>query len=555
MRKDKDPYKVLIIEDNLGDFILVSDFMEETILAPEIDHAADFKQAVEKLSLPASSTYNAIFLDLSLPDKSGEELIIQILRIVKQTPVIVLTGYTDASFAIKSLSLGASDYLLKDELSATTLYKSLIYNIERYKTLLRLKESELRYSDLFHLSPQAMFVVNRESYHFLDVNEAAISHYGYSKEEFLGMSLKEIMPEDGFKNYECRGVDGNVDQATFRNLFQLRLKSGVWVDVELRCNLLLFNGIKAEVILANDVTERLTHLKIIQERNSRLKEIAFEQSHVVRAPLSRMMGLINLIKTTQVDQKEELLQLLGYIENSAYEIDGIIREIVRKTETLKQEVNQPSPAMPSSAVQEGSSNRPPTKSPLQRLDQVIQAVDRINATDPNLEADGTPKELAYSQRMTQMLADFEPEASELLQIAARAQHIKRWSIPRDSYPMDRTGYLTWRTKLKKFHGALTGELMQSCGYPVDKIQRVDDLINKRQLKSDGETQCLEDVTCLVFLSHYFEDFLSKHEAEPDKVVDILRKTWKKMSTKGHEAALKLPLSERALTLVKRALEN
>ncbi|WP_209330285.1 response regulator [Lunatimonas salinarum] len=337
MRKDKDPYKVLIIEDNLGDFILVSDFLEETILAPEIDHAPDFKQAVDILNQSAAGSYNAIFLDLSLPDKSGEDLIIEILKMVRQTPVIVLTGYTDASFAIKSLSLGASDYLLKDELSATTLYKSLIYNIERFKTLLRLKESELRYSDLFHLSPQAMFVVDRVSNQFLDINEAAISHYGYSKEEFLEMTLNDIMQEDDFKKYECRPAEKNPDQSSFQNLFRFRLKSGTWVDVELRCNLLLFNGIKAEVILANDVTERLTHLNIIQEQNRRLKEIAFEQSHVVRAPLSRMMGLINLIKTTQISQKEELIQLLGYIEGSAYEIDDIIREIVRKTETLKQE--------------------------------------------------------------------------------------------------------------------------------------------------------------------------------------------------------------------------
>jgi len=339
MRKDKDPYKVLIIEDNLGDFILVSDFLEETILAPEIEHASDFKQAAEKLTHLSPNTYSAIFLDLSLPDKSGEELIIQILRMVKHTPVIVLTGYTDASFATKSLSLGASDYLLKDELTATTLYKSLIYNIERYKTLLSLKESELRYSDLFHLSPQAMFVVDREGHQFLDVNEAAITHYGYTKEEFLGMGLRDIMPENGvgFNHYECRESSSDQDQSSFRDLVKLRLKSGVWVDVELRCNLLLFNGIKAEVILANDVTERLTHLNIIQDQNRRLKEIAFEQSHVVRAPLSRMMGLINLIKTTEISPTEDLIQLLGYIEGSAYEIDEIIREIVRKTENLKQE--------------------------------------------------------------------------------------------------------------------------------------------------------------------------------------------------------------------------
>ncbi|WP_209330286.1 DUF4202 domain-containing protein [Lunatimonas salinarum] len=190
-----------------------------------------------------------------------------------------------------------------------------------------------------------------------------------------------------------------------------------------------------------------------------------------------------------------------------------------------------------------------------RLTEVLQEIDRINAGDPNLDPEGIPKELVYSRRMTQMLADFHPEASELLQIAARSQHIQRWIIPRNTFPMDRIGYLTWRTKLKKLHATLTGELMQKCGYPTADIRRVDDLLNKRQLKKDADVQCLEDVTCLVFLSFYFEDFLAKHEAESEKVVDILRKTWKKMSPTGHFAALNLSYSEDALTLIKRAIED
>jgi PAS domain S-box-containing protein len=337
MRKDKEPYKVLVIEDNLGDFILVSDFLEETILAPEVIHAPDFKQAGEELTARDQTNYSAVFLDLSLPDKSGEDLIIEILQLAKKIPVIVLTGYTDASFATKSLSLGASDYLLKDELTATTLYKSLIYNIERFKTLTRLKESELRYSDLFHLSPQPMWVLALEDYRFLDVNEAAVNHFGYSKEEFMSMTLGNITMEKYFGVFGCRTDEQEPTDSDFSNLVQLQVKSGKWIDAEINCNLLLFNGIKAEVVLAKDVTERLTHLNIIQEQNRRLKDIAFEQSHVVRAPLSRMMGLIDLIKTTQISPKEELIQLLEYIERSAHEIDYIIREIVRKTENLKQE--------------------------------------------------------------------------------------------------------------------------------------------------------------------------------------------------------------------------
>lgn len=191
-----------------------------------------------------------------------------------------------------------------------------------------------------------------------------------------------------------------------------------------------------------------------------------------------------------------------------------------------------------------------------RFHRILEDIDRINAEDPHLEKKGdteVPKELLYGQRMSAMLLEFEPQASEVLRIAVRAQHIKRWSIPRESYPMDRKGYLLWRTDLKKFHGQLTGELMAKNGYPEEDIQRVDDLINKRRLKIDPDAQCLEDVVCLVFLKYYFDDFIAKHKDEEDKIVDIVRKTWNKMSKKGHEAAMLMEHSGKALKLIGKAL--
>lgn len=184
----------------------------------------------------------------------------------------------------------------------------------------------------------------------------------------------------------------------------------------------------------------------------------------------------------------------------------------------------------------------------------LKDIDSINAEDPHLEtADGQtyPKELLYSQRMTAMLNEFEPDASEILRLAARSQHIKRWSIGRDSFPMDRKGYLQWRTQLKKFHSELAGSIMKKNGYSPEEIDRVDDLLNKRGLKTDPEAQTLEDVACLVFLKHYFDDFLTQHEEE--KLVNILQKTWRKMSDKGHKAALSLDLSTAATGLIKKAL--
>ncbi|HSI78369.1 MAG TPA: response regulator [Lunatimonas sp.] len=332
MRKDKELYNILVIEDNLGDYILVRDFLEEMILTPNIIQAGDFKGALSKLK-DDSQRFNAVFLDLSLPDKSGEDLIKSIILLANESPVIVLTGYTDASFAIKSLALGASDYLLKDELTSITLYKSLTYNIERNKNLLKLKESELRYSDLFQLSPQPMWVYDIETHYCLDVNKAAISNYGYSHTEFLSMTVWDIRQKDSVDLDQTVQDSTNLETPFFQGLFKHRKKSGEIIDVDIRSNTIFFNGRKATVILANDVTEKLRHTRIIEDQNKRLKEIAWTQSHIVRAPLSRMLGLIDLIKNNIIPS-EEFDEFLGHLENSALEIDVIIRKIVRKTEEL-----------------------------------------------------------------------------------------------------------------------------------------------------------------------------------------------------------------------------
>ncbi|WP_445396815.1 DUF4202 domain-containing protein [Zobellella sp. An-6] len=189
-----------------------------------------------------------------------------------------------------------------------------------------------------------------------------------------------------------------------------------------------------------------------------------------------------------------------------------------------------------------------------RLQQVLDAIDAENRQDPHQEqADGQswPKEYLYSLRMSEQLARFAPNASELLQIAARAQHIRRWTVPRTDYPMDRAGYKHWRTDLAKYHGELTAKLMESAGYGEEDQERVKALLLKKQLKRDDEVQTLEDVICLVFIHYYLEDFATKHEEE--KLLDIIRKTWGKMSEAGHAAALKVPLSAPVQSLVGKAL--
>lgn len=189
-----------------------------------------------------------------------------------------------------------------------------------------------------------------------------------------------------------------------------------------------------------------------------------------------------------------------------------------------------------------------------KLAVAFQHFDAANTLDPNTEDfEGTtyPKEVLYGNRMTECLNNFAPHASEALQITARCQHICRWEIARESYEMNREGYLRWRQDLKKFHAKKASSILKEVGYDQATIDKVTFLLEKKQLKKNEDTQCLEDVICLVFLQYYFEPFALKHPE--DKTIDILQKTWRKMSPKGQEAALKLPLSRFALDLVTKAL--
>lgn len=214
MLKNNKQYRILIVEDNPGDFTIIEDFLTEVFLDPVIVHAVNFKQASETL-LSSEIVLDIILLDLSLPDKSGNELIIEMLKLASLCPIVILTGYTDINFSIKTISLGILDYLLKDELTANVLYKSIIYSIERW----------------------------------------------------------------------------------------------------------------------HSITEKVKHIELIETQNKKFQEIAWIQSHVVRAPLARMMAIVNHInqlKGVSSEQKD----LLTHFNDSAYELDNIIRDISKKTEKI-----------------------------------------------------------------------------------------------------------------------------------------------------------------------------------------------------------------------------
>jgi hypothetical protein len=195
----------------------------------------------------------------------------------------------------------------------------------------------------------------------------------------------------------------------------------------------------------------------------------------------------------------------------------------------------------------------------QKLDKAIELIDAANSEDPNMESsDGKelPKELLYSQRMTDMQQRYAPDADDVMKLALRAQHIQRWKSPRSDFPMDKKGYHLWRTGLYKFHAETAAALLEQAGYDEADIERLKLAVGKKSLKSNPDTQLLEDVTALVFIEHYMLEFAEKHpEYSEEKWIDIIKKTWRKMTENAHEFALsgKITLPEPLVPLIQKAL--
>jgi len=193
------------------------------------------------------------------------------------------------------------------------------------------------------------------------------------------------------------------------------------------------------------------------------------------------------------------------------------------------------------------------------FDKAVALIDTANSEDPNHDtADGKewPKELLYSNRMADMLQRYQPDSEDVMKLAIRSQHIQRWKSPRDAYPMDRIGYLKWRKDLYKFHADTAAALLEQAGYEEEAIDRLKVAVAKKKIKQNADTQLLEDVADLVFIEHYLQAFVDKHpEYDEDKWIDIIQKTWKKMSDQGQEFALSgsVKLPEPLAPLIQKAL--
>jgi hypothetical protein len=186
----------------------------------------------------------------------------------------------------------------------------------------------------------------------------------------------------------------------------------------------------------------------------------------------------------------------------------------------------------------------------------LERIDGLHREDPSratFEGADYPGELLYARRMTAWLERLDPGASEALRLAVRCQHLRRWTIPRDQYPMTRAGYHQWRTTLARLHAVTAGEILREVGYGEETVGRVQSLVRKEGLKSDPEAQTLEDAACLVFLESEFSDFAARHDEQ--KVIGIVARTWRKMSERGRAAALALDLSPADRALIGKALAS
>ena len=188
------------------------------------------------------------------------------------------------------------------------------------------------------------------------------------------------------------------------------------------------------------------------------------------------------------------------------------------------------------------------------LENAFKLFDQANAEDPNLVDDSgeqRPKELVFAERLTEAVQELDENVSEALLLASRCQHIRRWEVPRSTQPMGRPGYLKWRAGLKKFHAEVSAEILKKVGYSEEVIDKVRDLNQKKNLKTDADCQALEDGLCIVFLRYQFDDLI--HSTEHEKMINIVRKTWAKMSASGHSKALEVNYSKVGKAIIDEAL--
>lgn len=327
MSKDQNDYRILVIEDNPGDIILIQEYLAEQIANPRVVNAKSFLNATEFLK--TQELFDIILLDLSLPDKSGSELITDILKIVNDIPVIILTDFSDMEFSIHSISLGVSDYLLKHDLNASSLYKSMLYCFERKKRVHQLKESEKRYSDLFRLNPQPIWIFEMVTFKFVQVNQAAVELYGYSIEEFLNLTVFDLKVEEDHDLLRATLMQKYGNNQTLHKKSRHITKTGCIIDVEIQATFININDKKCRMVIITDVTEKnhveyeLTKAIIKTQENERYEIGSELHDNICQILATTHISLGVLKKSINESGLELFQQCREYIKLATQEIRNL----------------------------------------------------------------------------------------------------------------------------------------------------------------------------------------------------------------------------------------
>ncbi|WP_163400436.1 PAS domain S-box protein [Flavobacterium fluviatile] len=329
MQKNSFPYRILIIDSNLLEFKYIADLIHERFISAKITEAG-FENAYTLLSL---NKFDVILVSINQVNEIGKLYVVE--KNTSGTTIILISDIlTEESFGNLKTTDGNNnifDYLPKSELSSLWLFKSIVYLSEKNKSEVKYNRLKRKYNNLFEMNPVPMWIYDLETLKFWRVNEAAVRRYGYSKQEFMQMTIKDIRPQEDLAKLEKALDVVRKHKRLFTNgIYRHKNKDGKILYVEVVSNIIYIDKVKYSLVVANEITETLHYIQAIESQNSKLQEIAFSHSHIIRAPLTNIMGILNLIKETDPGNPESA-ELLEYLSKSCNQLDEKISEVVEKS--------------------------------------------------------------------------------------------------------------------------------------------------------------------------------------------------------------------------------
>lgn len=323
---------ILVIEDNIGDFVLIEDYLIDQFTNVKIIHCSDYKSSINVIE-NAQEDISLILLDLNLKEIGGSELINEMLSHNFEIPIIILTGYTDLEMAKKSLQMGFYDYLVKDEINPIILHKTITFTLNRSSFIHQIEHEKQNYENLFNFNPQPTWLLDSKSLKIINANLSAQIKYGLSYNNFLKMVFTQLHPsieETSVKKYLT------MKEESPRNNFTHVLSDGKEIKVNLYVREINSEGNSRLIVQTNDISETLKHINTIEVQNTQLRNIAWTQSHVVRAPISRILGIINLLEDEK-ENREEFLFWMDQLKISTNEMDDIVKKIISDSNSFGKE--------------------------------------------------------------------------------------------------------------------------------------------------------------------------------------------------------------------------